>query len=215
MRRFMNTKKMIVIAGLAFSIGCAVVNMMAVKRRQIALTEMPQQAGPERRARELPYKMAPSPTHLNSPGKESVHPEANEEVTAAQQVQRARAGTDVTPRQMPTAPQPGSPKAPTQDPLAREALSLVGEDPEATEYWATAINDPSLPDEERKDLIEDLNEDGLSDAKHPAPEDLPVILNRIELIEELAPYAMDQVNADAFAEAYKDLLDMLNGQPVQ
>jgi hypothetical protein len=40
-------------------------------------------------------------------------------------------------------------------------------------------------------------------------------LNRLQLIEELAPNAMDQVNADAFAEAYKDLVNMLAGQPVQ
>ena len=78
-----------------------------------------------------------------------------------------------------------------------------------------AINDPNLPAEERKDLIEDLNEDGLSDPKHPGPEDLPLILNRLQLIEELAPDAMDRVNADAFAEAYKDLNNMLAGKPVQ
>ena len=61
---------------------------------------------------------------------------------------------------------------------------------------------------ERKDLIEDLNEDGLSDPRRPGPEDLPLILSRMMLIEEAAPYAMDQVNADAFQEAYKDLMNM-------
>ena len=64
-------------------------------------------------------------------------------------------------------------------------MSYVGEDPEANTYWAMAINNPHLPDEERKDLIEDLNEDGLSDPKHPGPEDLPLILNRIQIFEEL------------------------------
>jgi hypothetical protein len=39
-------------------------------------------------------------------------------------------------------------------------------------------------------------------------------LNRIQLIEELAPDSMDQVNADAFAEAYKDLVNLASGQPV-
>ena len=67
--------------------------------------------------------------------------------------------------------------------------------------------------EERKDLIEDLNEDGLSDPQHPAPEDMPVILNRIQLIEQLAPDSMDQVNAAAFAEAYKDLVNLAKGRP--
>jgi len=78
------------------------------------------------------------------------------------------------------------------------ALSFVGAEPEAEAYWYAAINDPSLSPQERQDLIEDLNEDGLSDPKHPAPEDLPVILSRIRLIGLAAPYAMDQVNADAF-----------------
>ncbi len=106
-------------------------------------------------------------------------------------------------------------KAPIQDPDARAALSLVGADPEAEAYWMGAVNDPSLPAEERKDLIEDLNEDGLSDPKHPGPEDLPLIVNRLRLIEELAPNALDQVNVDAFAEAYKDLNNLLAGNPVK
>jgi hypothetical protein len=102
-----------------------------------------------------------------------------------------------------------------KDPVARVALSFVGSDPEAEAYWIGAINDQNLSADERQNLIEDLNEDGLSDPKHPGPEDLPLILNRIQLIEELAPNAMDQVNADAFREAYKDLVNMLAGRPVQ
>ena len=78
----------------------------------------------------------------------------------------------------------------------------------AEEYWYGAINDPNLPAKERQDLIEDLNEDGLSDPKHPGLEDLPLILNRIVLIEKVAPTAPDQVNADALEEAYKDLVHL-------
>lgn len=110
---------------------------------------------------------------------------------------------------------PATAKEPIRDPTARAALSFVGTDPNAEQYWVVAINDPDLSAHERQDLIEDLNEDGLSDPKHPGPEDVPLILNRLQLIEELAPYAMDQVNADAFAEAYKDLNNMLAGKPVQ
>jgi hypothetical protein len=111
-------------------------------------------------------------------------------------------------------------KEPLQDPMARVALAFVGADPEAEAYWLEAINDPSLPGHERSDLIEDLNEDGLSDPKQPTLEDLPLILNRLLLIQELAPNAMDQVNLDAFAEAYKDLLNLADvalggGQPVR
>ena len=41
------------------------------------------------------------------------------------------------------------------------------------------------------------------------PHDAPLILARIRIIEHNLPNAMDTVNADAFAEAYKDLQDML------
>jgi hypothetical protein len=102
-----------------------------------------------------------------------------------------------------------------QDPLARAALSFVGTDPDANAYWISAINNPGLPSEERKDLIEDLNADGFPDPDHPGPADAPLIASRIQLIEELAPYAMDQVDARAFAEAEKDLVGMLNGQAPQ
>jgi len=108
----------------------------------------------------------------------------------------------------------GKAKPEIQDPTARLALSFVGADPEAESYWVSAINDPNLPAEERKDLIEDLNEDGLSDPKHPGPQDVPLIVSRLRLIEELAPLAMDPVNAAAFGEAYKDLNNLLAGQPV-
>jgi hypothetical protein len=102
-----------------------------------------------------------------------------------------------------------------QDPMARLALNFVGSDPDANAYWVGAINDSSLPAEERKDLIEDLNEDGLSDSHHPTAEDLPLIMRRILLIEQLTPSAMDDVNRDAFAEAHKDLVGLLNGQEPQ
>ncbi len=132
------------------------------------------------------------------------------------------ARTDTKPAKAPAQAGQGgrAPKPPLQDPLAREALALVGVDPTAEAYWYSAINDPSLSAHERSDLIEDLNEDGLSDPKHPAPDDLPVILSRIQVIEAAGPYAMDQVNADAFQEAYKDLLNLADlvlgaGQPVR
>ena len=105
-------------------------------------------------------------------------------------------------------------KKPVQDPAARVALSLVGADPDAEAYWMSAISDPNLPDQEREDLMEDLNEDGLSDPKHPGSADLPLILNRIALIEEIAPTA-DPFMQEHLGEAYKDLNDMLAGKTVQ
>ena len=94
------------------------------------------------------------------------------------------------------------------DPWARLALSYVGLDEEATAYWLAAINDASLPSEERKDLIEDLNEDGFRDPEHPAPDEFPLIFNRLMLLEAMAPSAMDEINFAAMAEAFKDLINM-------
>lgn len=103
----------------------------------------------------------------------------------------------------------GSPAPPAiQDPTARLALAFVGADPDAEMYWYEAINDPSLSAHERSDLIEDLNEDGLSDPQDPAVDDLPLILSRIQLIEAIGWDAMDEVNAAAFQEAYKDLVNL-------
>lgn len=101
-------------------------------------------------------------------------------------------------------------KEPIQDPVARLALSIVGIDPEADAYWYDAINDPTLSKNERKDLIEDLNEDGFADPDHLTLNDLPLIWSRLLLIEEVGWDAMDQVNTDAFAEAHKDLVNMYN-----
>jgi hypothetical protein len=92
--------------------------------------------------------------------------------------------------------------------FARDALSLVGADPDAEAVWASAINDPMHSEHERKDLIEDLNEEGFADPKNLTPDDLPLIVNRLAIIEQLAPTAMDDVNDAAFAEAYKDLVNM-------
>jgi len=101
-----------------------------------------------------------------------------------------------------------TPKEELSDPLARAALSMVGVDPDAEEYWASAINDPSLSDKEREDLIEDLNEVGFEDPENPTIDELPLILSRLEIIEAYAPFAMDDNNARSFAEAYKDLSNM-------
>lgn len=109
---------------------------------------------------------------------------------------------------------PAKGKEPVQDAVARVALSFVGVDSDAEAYWLGAIYDSSLPDQEREDLMEDLNEDGLSDPKHPGPQDIPLILNRIALIEEIAPTA-DPFMQDHLGEAYKDLNNMLAGKPVQ
>lgn len=95
-----------------------------------------------------------------------------------------------------------------KEPLARLALSFVGADSQANQMYQMAINDVSMPKNNRRELIEDLNQDGFADPKNLTANDLPLIQNRIALIEQLAPSALDQVNAAAFQEAYKDLLKM-------
>ncbi len=93
---------------------------------------------------------------------------------------------------------------------ARVALSMIGYDPDADEVWIELINDPSLSANARSNLIEDLNEDGFADPDNPTLDELPMIEYRIELIEDLLPYAMDKVNEDAFKEARKDLVNMVD-----
>jgi hypothetical protein len=155
---------------------------------------------------------AVQPTAVDMP---SVSPDTNPPTEVQGLAGSARPATSTPAARVPAAGDP-----PASDQLAREALGWVGADPEAEEYWLEAINDPRLPAEERRNLIEDLNEDGLPDPKHPTLDDLPLLVNRIRLIEDMAPYAMDQVNLDAFAEAYKDLVNLVElaqgrGEPVR
>jgi hypothetical protein len=95
-----------------------------------------------------------------------------------------------------------------KEPLARVALSYVGADAQANELYQKAINDMTLTGSHRKNLIEDLNEDGFPDKRNITASDLPLIENRIELIEKLLPQATDAVNNAAFKEAHKDLMMM-------
>src|SRR5207302_7279165 len=104
-----------------------------------------------------------------------------------------------------------------QDPLSRVALGLVGLDPDAEEYWLGAVFDPSLPKSERQDLIDDLNEEGLPDPKHPTEDDLPLILSRLAIIEEIAPSIPEGLD---WKESYDDLLNLAavatgGGKPVR
>jgi hypothetical protein len=94
-----------------------------------------------------------------------------------------------------------------KEPLARLALSFVGADQQANEFYQRAINDPVMTPGHRKNLIEDLNEDGLN-FRNLTQQDLPLIKNRLMLIDQLAPNAMDKANAAAFQEAKKDLINM-------
>ena len=111
------------------------------------------------------------------------------------------------------APAAKPPKEPLHDPDARDALALVGLDPDAEQYWLSAIYDSSLPDNEREDLMEDLNETGFADPKNLTADDLPLIISRLEIIDAVLPDT-DDFMAEHLLEAQKDLANML-GQASQ
>ena len=101
--------------------------------------------------------------------------------------------------------------------MARDALKYVGFDPDAEIYWFSAIQDSSLPTSERQDLIDDLNEEGLPDPKHPTIDDLPLILSRLRILEELVPSIADSLE---WKESYEDLLNLAavatgGGKPIR
>ena len=160
-------------------------------------------------------KAAPQMTQAAPPARPL---KANEPNPQPQVIAPAAPAPPVAPEPAPEAPSAPPVKtqtapaqaAPTQPNLAtaREALSYVGIDADAEEYWYRTINDPGLSANERQNLIEDLNEDGFADPRNPTLDELPLIVSRLLLIEDVAGDAMDQVNADAFQEAYKDLVNM-------
>jgi hypothetical protein len=186
--------KTIAAVGLVVVIGCVVASVV-IKR----------QARPESVGRKTERETQPAPVA-------EVTPISN----SAPQVELIQPDTQANVETQKLAPastnqaRAGQPKE-IADPLARVALSLVGVDPDAEQYWLEAIYDPSLSDQEREDLMEDLNEEGLSDPRNPGLQDLPVILNRLAIIEEVAPYA-DEFMLPHIWEAYKDLGDLLDGK---
>ncbi len=96
-----------------------------------------------------------------------------------------------------------------KEPLARVALNYVGTSDRADQFYQSAIADPNLTPEARKNLIEDLNQDGFTNPKKLTPADLALVDRRIALIDRLAPGSTrDPIMSAAFAEARKDLVAM-------
>ena len=195
--------KTILVLGLAVAIGLAVAGWIIFKQPsppETARVNAERVAAPEQPGNPTPPAVTPAPNRDSSPVEQANN------ISGARRHRRRRRRTPHR-KLRPNPPRPGNRKSRCRT-RTRVALSLVGTDPEAERYWIAAINDSSLSAHERQDLIEDLNEDGLSDPKNPGVEDLPLIVSRLQIIEELAPDAMDKVNADAFREAYKDLSNM-------
>jgi len=225
----MNSTRSIVVAALALAVVCVAVRVLFPARpqaipkpaaeprgagadpaRRPARSVEPPVAPPASRPRPVRDEYVMSPAGTAPEGKPQPQTETGTRKTA--QAGTSTKASASAPAKTPTTAgtQPGARrgKPPIQDHMARAALAFVGADPDAEMYWYSAINDPSLGPQERQDLIEDLNEDGLSDPHHPTLADLPLILNRIALIEAVVWDAMDEVNTDAFLEAYKDLVNL-------
>jgi len=192
----MKTKHIFISVGLVAVILCAAVVVAVIETQEPAPEAVPL----ETKTKPAPLPQAAETTVVvkNSPTEKNVAPpETAPPPQPMKAVKKVGAGS-----------QPPVAANGVGDPLAREALAFVGADPDAEAYWIDAINNPDLSADERQNLIEDLNEDGLSDPENPTADDLPLIENRILLIEDIAPDAMDDVNAAAFQEAHKDLLNM-------
>jgi hypothetical protein len=206
-----NLKQLIVVA-LAVVAVCGAVGVVIMKRKAKRTAAV----APVAALHETGLAQPPAPPMEALPAVE----EAPRPVEPAPPPKAVKNTGELPPAVVPANQGQGQADPPPQDVLAREALTFVGMDLQATTYWVAAINDPDLPAEERKNLIEDLNEDGLPDPRFPTMEDLPLIMSRLRLIEQLVPDAMDQDNLDAFAEAYKDLTNLAalttgGGEPVR
>ena len=148
-----------------------------------------------------PRQVTPAPTPIVEPPVQEPPPA---EIVKAPQVQPTPKPKAQTQAPVPNV-NPG--KEPLHDPSARDALALVGVDPEAEQYWLDAIYDSSLPDNEREDLMEDLNEVGFDDLKNLTANDLSLIMNRLRIIDVVLPNA-DDFMVEHLLEAQKDLINM-------
>jgi hypothetical protein len=207
--------KRVPIVGLLGGIAVALVGGVIIFNRQpaspVPRKTVPAEGGADLKAAQSQRRHAAAPAMRPPPQEQSAPEPPGASVADTRQTPPARAPDRAKPdRRPPASPpaRPGAAKPPARNPEARQALSRVGFDPAAEAVWFKAINDPDLPPEERKDLIEDLNEDGFPDPRNLTEADLPLIVSRLALIEELWPGAMDEVNDEAFREAYKDLVNM-------
>jgi len=98
------------------------------------------------------------------------------------------------------------PAVPVQ--VAFRALWYLGTDSAAEATWAAAINDPRLPEGVRSDLIIDMIDEGYTDNERPGAADLAVVRARLQILERHAPHAMDEINARAFEQAYREMLQL-------
>src|SRR5262245_9969542 len=102
--------------------------------------------------------------------------------------------------------------ADSREPLARVALTYVGVSEQAAQLWHTAINDTAPKPAQRRELVLDLDRDGLQNDKTPTPADLPIVANRLALTQSYLQQEYvqnDPLLNKAFLEANKDLRVLL------
>jgi hypothetical protein len=96
--------------------------------------------------------------------------------------------------------------------LARVALAYVGTSGPALQLFHKAVLDQTLLPDQKRNLIEDLNEDGIINRKTLTPTDLEVVANRYAITQEYLRQdyvTQNQTLNAAFLEADKDLRKML------
>jgi hypothetical protein len=102
--------------------------------------------------------------------------------------------------------------ADSKESLARVGLAFVGVNEQAEELFHAAVLDPALKPKQRRELAEDLNQDGLANEKAPTPEDVKIMTRRYALTQAYlqTDYVRnDQLLSAGFLEANKDLGNML------
>src|SRR5438876_149842 len=146
------TNRTMLLLGLAVVLACAVATGLVVNWRTAPSYET-KPAPPPVAVKPPPRAVAP-PVEVVDP--EPARPE--QPVSTANQPQPRPVKPPARP---PVAPAPVYQPPPVADPVVTEArgrvaLSFVGADADANQVWLSAINDPTLPDESRQNLIEDL-----------------------------------------------------------
>lgn len=99
-----------------------------------------------------------------------------------------------------------------KEPLVRSALAFVGVNDQALQVFGQAVRDPALQGEVIRNLVEDLNQDGIRNEKQPTPEDLKLIANRYALTQRYLQQDFvlnNKALLEGFREADKDLRNML------
>jgi hypothetical protein len=202
----MQTQRLVISAGLVLVAGLALVMLLTRHPLQPAATIAPQAPAAKAHAHAQRAHTSAKAEAMRAAWPPARGTHGDDTGSATQTTATRQTAASMVATAEPQAPGGADPAVP--EPLGRIALGLVGINPVAEAMWVDAINNPALPAEARKNLIEDLNTNGFVDPQHPSAAELPMIQHRIVLIEQLAPKAMDAVNAAAFQEAYKDLKDM-------